>query len=71
MVSTAVIEATPAGYREKGRFTPPNQPARRPGSPSAQSRTWPHPVLSDGRLYLRDLNIMWVYDVKGSSSGTR
>jgi len=67
----ALVEATPAAYREKGRFTPPNQPERRPGTPSAQSKTWPHPVISDGRLYLRDLNIMWVYDVKGSSSGTR
>jgi outer membrane protein assembly factor BamB len=67
----ALVEATPAGYREKGRFTPPNQPSRRPGTPSAQSKTWPHPVLSDGRLYLRDLNTMWVYDAKGASSGTR
>ena len=25
----ALVEATPEGYREKGRFTPPAQPSRR------------------------------------------
>jgi outer membrane protein assembly factor BamB len=67
----ALVDASPAGYRERGRFTPPNQPARRPGTPGAGSKTWPHPVLADGRLYLRDLNTMWVYDVRGSNPGTR
>ena len=25
-----LVEATPEGYREKGRFTPPNQPKKKP-----------------------------------------
>jgi outer membrane protein assembly factor BamB len=51
----ALVEAMPAGYREKGRF---NQPER-----SAQ-KAWPHPVIAGGRLYLRDWDTLFCYDVK-------
>ena len=49
-----LAEATPAGYREKGRFTIPDK-----GLPS-----WAHPVVSDGRLYVRNQDTMLVYDIK-------
>jgi outer membrane protein assembly factor BamB len=55
----AMIEATPDGYREKGRFTPPDQPER------ARTKAWAYPALANGRLYIRDLNCLWCYDVKG------
>ena len=48
-----LAEATPSGYREKGRFTIPDK-----GLPS-----WAHPVVSDGRLYVRNQDTMIVYDV--------
>jgi outer membrane protein assembly factor BamB len=54
----ALVEATPEAYREKGRFTPPGQPER------GQSRAWAYPVVANGRLYLRDLGVLWCYDVK-------
>jgi outer membrane protein assembly factor BamB len=58
----ALIEATPTGYVEKGRFTPPSDPNP---SPEPQSRsTWPHPVIAGGRLYLRHMNILLCYELK-------
>jgi outer membrane protein assembly factor BamB len=49
-----LAEATPAGYREKGRFDIPDK-----GLPS-----WAHPVVSDGRLYVRNQDTLLVYDVR-------
>jgi outer membrane protein assembly factor BamB len=50
-----LAEATPSGYREKGRFNIPDK-----GLPS-----WAHPVVSDGRLYVRNQDTLLVYDIKG------
>jgi hypothetical protein len=49
-----LADATPSGYRERGRFS------LRTGS----LPTWTHPVVSDGRLYLRDQDVLYSYDVK-------
>jgi outer membrane protein assembly factor BamB len=49
-----LVEATPAGYREKGRFEIPDR-----GLPS-----WAHPVVSGGRLYIRNQNMLASYDVR-------
>jgi outer membrane protein assembly factor BamB len=57
----ALVEATPEAYREKGRFTPPGHPAHPRG---ARERSWAYPVVANGRLYVRDLDVMWAYDVK-------
>ena len=57
----ALVEPSPAGYREKGRFTPSGAPDRGP------SKAWPHPVVANGRLYIRDLNVLWAYDVRRPS----
>ena len=63
----ALVEASPAAYREKGRFTPPNQPQRRSnGAPTGPSKAWAHPVVANGRLYIRDLGSMWAYDVRAA-----
>jgi len=51
----ALIEATPAGYRETGRFKPPEQSGK---------HAWPHPVIANGKLYLRDQDILLCYDIK-------
>jgi outer membrane protein assembly factor BamB len=58
----ALVEATPDGYREKGRFTPADQPDR------GRSKAWTYPVISDGRLYIRDMNSLWCYDVRTSAT---
>jgi outer membrane protein assembly factor BamB len=49
-----LVEATPAGYREKGRFT-----IKQESLP-----TWTHPVVVGGRLYIRDQNTIYAYDVR-------
>lgn len=51
----ALVEPTPAGYREKGRFLPPDR-SKRPA--------WAHPVIAGGRLYLHDQDVILCYDVK-------
>ena len=28
------------------------------------AKAWNYPVVANGRLYLRDLNMLWCYDVK-------
>ncbi|HWI58669.1 MAG TPA: PQQ-binding-like beta-propeller repeat protein [Bacillota bacterium] len=56
----ALVVATPAGYQEKGRFTPPNQPSRS----NPMEKAWAYPVVANGRLYLRDHDMLWCYDVK-------
>ena len=56
----ALLEPTPEAYREKGRFSPPDQPTRL----NQMEKAWAYPVIADGRLYLRDQNSLWCYDVK-------
>ncbi len=53
----ALVEITPDEYREKGRFTLPDQPDR------GRAKAWAYPVLADGKLYVRDLGSLWCYDV--------
>ena len=52
-----LAEATPSGYRETGRFGIPDK-----GYPS-----WAHPVVSDGRLYVRNQDTLLVYDIKAAA----
>lgn len=56
-----LAEATSSGYREKGRFTPPNLPER------GRSKAWTYPVVANGRLYIRDWDTLWCYNVAASS----
>ena len=58
-----LVEATPEGYREKGRFTPPDVPKPKQGSPYGDT-SYAHLVISNGRLYIRDSGTLWVYDIK-------
>jgi outer membrane protein assembly factor BamB len=49
-----LAEATRAGYRETGRFE-----LQTSGSP-----TWSNPVVANAKLYLRDQDTLYCYDVK-------
>ena len=51
----ALVEATPNGYEEKGRFDQP----QRSGRPS-----WSHPVIANGKLFLRDMDNLLAYDIR-------
>jgi len=50
-----LLEATPVAYAEKGRFKQPDQ---------SEKQAWPHPVIANGKLYLRDHDLLLCYDVK-------
>jgi outer membrane protein assembly factor BamB len=50
----ALIEANPAGYKEHGRFEQPNR---------SDQKAWPHPVVSNGKLYIRDEDHLLCYDI--------
>jgi outer membrane protein assembly factor BamB len=56
----ALVEATPEGYHEKGRFTPPDQPKRI----SNMEKAWAYPVVANGRLYIRDQDRLWAYEIR-------
>jgi outer membrane protein assembly factor BamB len=60
-----LVEATPEGHREKGRFTPPNQPQKKQAGQLKES-AFAYPVIAAGRLYIRDLDVLWAYDIKAS-----
>jgi len=49
-----LVEATPNGYKEYGRFRLPQN----------ELPTWTHPVVAGGRLYLRDQDTIYAFDVK-------
>jgi outer membrane protein assembly factor BamB len=55
----ALVEASPGGWKEKGRFTIPEKETPRPGG-----AIWTHPVIADGKLYLRDHHHLFCYDVR-------
>ncbi len=50
----ALIGATPDGYEEKGTFE----------IPDVEQPSWSHPVIVGGKLYLREQDTLYCYDVK-------
>ncbi|MEX1096566.1 MAG: PQQ-binding-like beta-propeller repeat protein [Planctomycetales bacterium] len=50
----ALVEATPEEYRERGRFK-----IEEFGRPA-----WAHPVVANGRLYIRNMHRLTAYDVR-------
>lgn len=58
--TVALIAADPKAYKEKARFELPKKSAnRKPGG-----KIWTYPVISDGKLYLRDQELIFCYQVK-------
>lgn len=49
----ALVKATPDRYELKGSFMPAHQ----------ESKTWAHPVVSDGKLYLREQDRIMCYQL--------
>lgn len=62
----ALVEASPEGYSEKGRFTPANGPAHGGRDPKA----WAYPVVANGRLFIRDAAKLWCYDVSSRQAAS-
>lgn len=55
-----LIDASPEGWKEHGRFKLEAQSEKR----SRQGKVWTHPVVSNGKLFLRDQELLSCYDVK-------
>ena len=51
-----LVEATPEGYREHGSFM----------IPEVDSPSWAHPVIAGGKLYLREQDNLFCYDISGT-----
>lgn len=56
----ALVEASPAKFNLISSFKLPAQGK----NPKEQGKVWAHPSLSDGKLYLRDQELIFVYEVK-------
>lgn len=56
-----LADASPAGYKEHGRFTLNPQTTQR----HPKGKIWVHPVVSGGKLFLRDQELLFAFDVKG------
>ena len=55
-----LVEATETEYKEGSRFRMEPQTTQR----NPQGRVWTHPVISNGRLYLRDQDVICCYKIK-------
>jgi outer membrane protein assembly factor BamB len=53
--TVGLIAATPAGYKLNGSFKQTDR---------SGADAWSHPVIANGRLYLRDQDVLLCYDVK-------
>lgn len=51
----ALAKATPEGYKETGKFRIPE---------SRDRPSWSHPVVLDGKLYIREQDNLYCYDVR-------
>jgi outer membrane protein assembly factor BamB len=49
-----LAEANPAGYKEHGRFQ----------IQTGSAKSWSHPVVANGTLYLKDQDTIYAYDVR-------
>ena len=50
-----LVEANPERYVEHGRFDQPNR---------SNLSAWPHPLIANGKLYVRDQDVLLCFDVK-------
>jgi outer membrane protein assembly factor BamB len=50
-----LLELNPKQYVERGRFDQPDR---------SKQPAWAHPVVANGKLYLRDQDVLFCYDIK-------
>ena len=51
----SMVEATPSGYKELGRFDQPDR---------SDKSSWSYPVVVDKKMYIRDQNVLLCYDLQ-------
>lgn len=55
----SLVRATPERFELCGQFEQPDR---------SDQNAWPHPVIASGRLYLRDQDRLFCYDIRGTTS---
>jgi outer membrane protein assembly factor BamB len=60
--TVVLIDASSEGWKEHGRFTLTPQTTQR----NPKGMVWTHPVVSNGKLYLRDQELLFSFDVSGT-----
>jgi hypothetical protein len=61
--TVVLAEVSKDGWKEHGRFRVPRQTQ----VPRKSGHIWTHPVVANGRLYLRDEDLIFCYDVKAQN----
>jgi outer membrane protein assembly factor BamB len=57
-----LVEVSKAGYKVHGQFTIPRHSRMR----EFRNNIWTHPVIANGKLYLRDQELLFCYDIKAN-----
>jgi outer membrane protein assembly factor BamB len=65
--TVVLADAKPTRWKESGRFTIPQQTKHRPQG----GRIWTPPVVANGRLYLRDQDLLFCYDLRANSKAAK
>jgi outer membrane protein assembly factor BamB len=55
-----LVEASPEAYRERGTFV----------IPDIEKESWSHPVIAHGKLFLREQDHLFCYDIGGVAGGS-
>lgn len=58
--SLTSVNASPDGWKEFGRIAIPERSAVK----SMDNRVWTHPVVANGKLYVRDHDLLFCFDLK-------
>jgi hypothetical protein len=58
--TVALVEPSTAGWKDVSRFKLPRESKQRKPS----GGLWTHPVVANGRLYVRDQELLFCFDVK-------
>ncbi|MFN5291948.1 MAG: PQQ-binding-like beta-propeller repeat protein [Planctomycetia bacterium] len=56
----AMLAGSPDGYKEISKFTLPEGSKLK----KSRGRIWTHPVISDGKLYVRDQELLFCFEIK-------
>ena len=62
--TVVLADANPDGWTEKGRFVIPERTKVKVN----KGQVWTHPVVSNGKLYVRDHDLIFCYYVSGDKS---
>jgi len=57
-----LVEANPKAYTEKGKFDQPDRQSKPNRKQTYEA--WAYPVVANGKLYIRDQDVLLCYDIK-------